>query len=428
LESPWVNVMAALAPPFPSPESSASGATWRKFTAECVGFASVPAVLGLIVAASVLVRSCMRKPARSGSAPPRAKALRYVSRIAVLLALGGAFALLSVGRHGIHMASEKVGEAADDARSVADLGTTLSLSAKHAAHTVDVMTANCTDTDVQKQLQGLQGVLASVANRSKSFETSAARLPHHLDSARSTVDKVKGLAILGLALPSIVSLLCCLLVAYLVRMTQKNRSSSGCCNSCIVRTMGMFIFAPTILIIALATSCEYFLASATGSFCKGVDTNVLTYTHHFARGFTYNVTSFYITGKGNNPLLADVRDANSSLADALDLVAGIPIGTCLDQGVKTGVNQQLSKAVDTIGAVERIASPAHIYPYYTTVVHEEVCATFVSSVGWLMLSQFVLGIVCLPVLACMADAFFEHHAAARSRARDACATERLTGV
>jgi len=166
-----------------------------------------------------------------------------------------------------------------------------------------------------------------------------------------------------------------------------------------------------VLVVAALTASELGAGVAMGSFCKDADTNTLTAIHHFGDGLAYNVSRYYITGEGSNALTDELQHATATVALIGQQLGATEVRRFFVQecGAPAAPDSLASLIASTSGplhSLDTMLSPAHVYPYYRSAVHESACTTMVSGLGWLIVSQIAVGLLFLPVLSCMADSFF----------------------
>jgi len=189
-------------------------------------------------------------------------------------------------------------------------------------------------------------------------------------------------------------------------------SYSGKCSGSEIRTCSSILFAPTILAVALASTCEMWMGIATGSFCINAEANELALAQHSygTASVEYQLGLYYFAQNSTNPLLENLDQAamyvnrvNSTLAAVQQLIY-LNCGTRVNKLV-TGLQADFTVANTTITFADNLLSQQHISPYYQAVVPEGVCQKLVSGVGWLIVFQLITGLLCLPWLAAAAIRF-----------------------
>jgi hypothetical protein len=255
----------------------------------------------------------------------------------------------------------------------------------------------------QQQLEGYRALV-------DEYNADMQGIPEKLGHVQSSLDDLSEFGMYGLMAPLALVLLCCFAILLVACATRSTRGS-GRCSNCCIRSLGPVLFAPAILVAGAVTALEFGLGLATASFCKDVDTNALTYIQHFGGDLTYNVSRYYISDVGTNPLLDQLREVNqsaSTLQSTVDRFGSQVSAQCTEA---LPAVQSLAEALDAVHApldkVADLLSPSNVYPLYQKGIHEDACQTLVSGLGWLVLFQCVVGIVCLPALTCMADKFLD---------------------
>lgn len=409
LESPWVKAMGIFAPSFPAPGSSESSEAFRHFALACAGGATVLALTGAIAAVGVLLRSCCCFGRRAQRVQPSVKPLTCAGFMTLALTFAGMFAYLLVGHKGVDLTMDSVGRAVSDVSSAAEQGRTLSALGEEASVALNSTIPKCKGS-AQPFLQQFQKQLETYRELVGQYNNDMQDIPEQLRHLHSSLNEVSELGMYSLVAPLALVLLCCFAIVLVACATRSTRGS-GRCSNCCIRSLGPVLFAPAILIVGAATAVEFGFGLAFASFCKDADTNALTYLQHFGGNVTYNVSRYYISDVGTNPLLDQLHEANETtlrLQMAVNQFGGHVVDVCPDAGLAVkNISATLEAVHAPLSQVDHLLSPAHVYPLYKMAVHEDACQTVVSGLAWLVLFQYVVGIVCLPTLTCMADKFLE---------------------
>lgn len=410
LESPWVKVMAALAPQFPSPDDSESSEVWRHFALACAGGAAVLAGLGVVATLAVLLRSCCCY-SRMPQARPSSKPMLCGGVLTFILAVAGICAYLLVGRKGVTTATDEISKAIGDITSARDQGLVLAALGAQLSGNLSLAAPLCQQAPgVQAALAAVQAQIDGYRSTVDEYNTDMQDIPGKLSDVKSALHTVSDLTLYGLGIPLALVLLCCTAIVVVGCATRCRAEGSGRCSNCCIKSLGLLLFAPAILVVAAVSAGEFGAGLALGSFCKDVDTNTLTYVHKFATGgIAYNATRFYINGTGSNPLLDQLEDANQTLNNLKTTLAqdGPTIAAACTPQLVSNISATLAETQEPLNTWGRLLSPEHIYPYYKTSVREDACKTLLSGLGWLVVFQYIVGLVCLPALVCSADKFLD---------------------
>lgn len=177
-----------------------------------------------------------------------------------------------------------------------------------------------------------------------------------------------------------------------------------------------------ILFVAVISAAEVAVGIGASLFCRNVDENVLSYVDYYLTnktgmsaeqsGMVLNLTTFYINGSVPSPLaikavtlrkyvsaiyqyyntsnVKDNRDAPGSVCPALSDISPSKI---------------LLPVKYTLRNITRLLKASNIYPYYDGVVHQVMCGSVVATLGWTVVTQAIVGLVCFPACAVLTHRF-----------------------
>merc|ERR1740120_516362 len=77
--------------------------------------------------------------------------------------------------------------------------------------------------------------------------------------------------------------------------------------------------------------------------------------------------------------------------------------------------QVIPPVKDTLREIKRLLRASNIYPYYDGVVHQVVCGSVVDTLGWTVVTQAIVGLVCFPVCAVLTHRFLSSWADWKSK-------------
>lgn len=424
LESPWGHAIGLLAPSFPAP--TASDEEWRRFAAACLIGALIFAAAGVLAALAVLMGSCCCL-GRWPLARPSAKPLVRLGLFTLALTAAGAFAYFLVGQQGVQTATDQLDRLVADVRLASKQGAELAALGLQLSQTLNATIAHCPKAvqqvlqSTQEQVEGYRAVMAD-------YNADIKGIPDRLADGQSALQTFSRLGIFGLGVPLALVSLCCAAIVLIVCATRTTQGS-GRCSSGYIRSLGPLLFVPSILVITCASAGEFSLGLGLGSFCKDADKNVLTYIKHFAGAnhlgeVAYNTSAYYVKAEGSSPLLDQLAQANTTmlaLSEQLKTYGDTVATQCKDEKAVQNMTAVVSSAQAPLEAWGRLLSPQNVYPYYQSMVHKDACATAVSGLAWLVVSQYIVGLFCLPWLVCKADKFFGQWVLWQA----SCATRRL---
>merc|ERR1712039_78230 len=119
----------------------------------------------------------------------------------------------------------------------------------------------------------------------------------------------------------------------------------------------------------------------------------------------FNMTRYYIAGVGSNPALVVLGSAESALGvceDWMGKYKGIISKTC-PMWQPWNITLNLQAVVVSLKETKTLLAPSQIYPRYELAVHNLLCGSAVSGVGWVATLEALLSILCLPALVCSAS-------------------------
>jgi len=404
----WVKLLHSLGPSFPS--ATASDDEWHSFVYQCFHVPAGLAIVGVVAALAVLVMSCCcgcgrRNPTRRpSSCLPLVMAILTAAVIvcgSLLFWYNAAPAAASMGTT-IDKAIGDIKSAYADGVGVqtttASLQTdlagleTLCVAAKPI---VDPLKAQATELD------------ATIALYIEKIQPIAGNLTSWKQGeGHEIVDIMSMLA----TVPFVLTLLCVVAVFFGVCCTRAT-DGSGKCTGCCVKSMGPLVFAPAILLVALCSAGEFGFAIASSSFCNNPDVHFLAVVD-FASGSSNStasqVSSYYVTGKGENPLANQLNTSATQLAEVEQQVTSQQPAIAKACPTWKGYDQLKSDLDTTKQDVDKgqaLLTPQNIYPYYHEVVHTFLCDDVVVGLGWLVVFQAIVACVMLPCLICLSERF-----------------------
>uniref|UniRef100_A0A7S2KZF4 Protein tweety homolog n=1 Tax=Zooxanthella nutricula TaxID=1333877 RepID=A0A7S2KZF4_9DINO len=408
LEDPWVKVLSQLAPQFP-PAGTDSNEDWQHFAIMCLTASAIIVLVGAVVGLAVLMRSCCcfgRRP----TIQPSSKPVMCTSTLTLVLIAAGVFAYLAVGRKGMTDAVTQVDGLLGDVSTALQQGTALSQTGGNISAVFNATIPKCSTPEAKTQLESVAAQIETYRAAIEVYSTDVQALPKEVEDAKSGVNVLSLVVLYGFLGPLALVTVCCLAI-FVVVCTTRGAGGRGRCSSCCIRSLGAALFAPAVIAVAVLTGSELGVGVAMSSFCRDVDTNALTVMHQLGNEVAYNITCSYITGGCVNPLTREMQQANNSitlLGQQLQTaeVKHLLSKDCNAPTAPTELANLVASTSAPLSTLRSLLDPTHVYPYYNTIVRENACTTMVSGLGWLVLSQIVVGLVFLPTLTCMADTFF----------------------
>jgi len=432
LETPWVNLLAQIAPSFPPPPEGTGpwyrDPTFETFEAKCATVPLVLILLGITIAFIVL---CCPTDVPIGRRR-KTTCLRCKGGMTLVLSFLGLAIYVVWGWQGYSSVKRHLGLLAADVDKAVSSGNNIERLGAQAVDTFNASLPSCSE-EMQLYLMPMQSHMDDLVAAIEEYNEDIQNIPEHLHLAEQFLDDLphqqfhfKSLSIpgLGMAAPIAPLLIVVLGVLFLianVKITACVRANCCACFNvcfarielCFLRKIGTLVFAPMIVLVATAAAVEIGGASALGSFCQNVDSNMLEYIHRLSGNTSFEVSRYYIQGNCSNPLLERVQNANTTLQQVVQEVGQTKTkieAACADKGLVDNILMELSAMQEPISDLQVLLSAQHMYPYYVTMVHEKACGSMVAGLGWLVSLQYLIGVICLPLLICAADTYFQEQA------------------
>jgi len=164
-----------------------------------------------------------------------------------------------------------------------------------------------------------------------------------------------------------------------------------------------------ILLIASSASLGLLLGTGVASVCASPVETLVSYPGHIF-GFDsrpFNVTRFYLQGKGELEALTNLGEANGLLSDLHSKLGQYSEGmaeTCLGWMAAVGALEPNLKSVqDNLAGCRQLISPANIYPFFEQTVHGNLCGSTLRALSCSVLTQVAVGFFGLPMLVASAQ-------------------------
>jgi len=244
------------------------------------------------------------------------------------------------------------------------------------------------------------------------YNKMIADIQDYLESAPSKVEEMhksfkrcrEWLAYVPLMPTILVTLLCAGMVmeAVVVRLTDRSAIAH---DVDITLRVAAFLFALGILSIAIVGAAEWLIATFLSLFCMDADQSVVNLVENSNYTDAYNITRHYVYGDVLNPIMQNVQLTDKMIFDLMNAYSGIPsalkaVGEFVIDCPVTKFFHVSALAKDVRSFVQGVAplfDNAHIYPYYRMIIREGMCGSFVDGLGWILLAQLIVGLVCFPL-------------------------------
>jgi hypothetical protein len=335
----------------------------------------------------------------------------------------GSIACWESGGKSFLTATHQFDRLVDDLNSAVDRGNALNFSGTDILTRLDQLQDLCPKQVygiIESQLAKTRGQLKDVLTEVRTFTRDIEPLAQNLTDVHKHSAEVTWLTEGGLAVPMVLVTASCFIITLATLATRGcgGRHMAECNDCCLIRLGALFI-ASTVLLATLVAAGETTTGVVVGSFCANVDANALAYAQYgMGEGsVAFQATSHYITGAGDNPLdepldkAGNYTDSANKTLAKFDEQYGVQIQAFCQNWVAAPVYQDVSDVFANISATKTLVSRTNVYPYYRDFVQEDMCNTVITGLGWLVVIQLVVGLFFLPVVACMAGAFFTNWAA-----------------
>jgi hypothetical protein len=423
--TPWVNFFRTLGgnDDFPSPTADEN--TLHSFFQSAFIVPGILVILCLLLSAVLLCYLCCHRPKRGspGMAKPSSKPVVFVTLLTIVLIVVATLGCWATGGKSLDTAHDQLSSMVDDLDTLQKTSDKLNSTGIHIKDQLDLLKTQCTPA----VRQGLEAAIANTKAQLQEYLDVVSDVRDIIDPLAANLTDARdqsngfgaGFAALGLSLPALLVASACAVIFLSVMATRGcGGESLARCNDCCMRLSAIFIVI-SVLIAGLAASGETATGILSASFCHDPDANTLEYAKHAFRADSeaYQATSYYITGQGTNPLKQQLDEAQSNVTavgaqfDTFDKTFGTQIQQFCKGWTTATVQQDLGNLTQEIKNMYPIVERDNIYPYYNKIVHEDACTTVIAGLGWLVVVQLLVGMVCLPVLACLSVSFFTKWAA-----------------
>lgn len=404
----WVEVMQRLGKEFPSPYSSE--AVWKSFFIRCSTVPGIILGLGFLLTMFVLCSGCCcrRDRVRRRRAPWCCPSFS-LGLLSVVLVLAGALIYWETGSKALNTAQIELQNALDNITEAAAQGSKMKGVGSEMLKNLDGIPSTCPaiiKSRVKKEVEKISSQVKTFTGVVDSFDDLVQPLPEKVKGVKDHADGMAELTAAGLLAPLALVLLSCLIVILAVCC-----SCTGQCGGCCLRSLGPLLMAPTVLVITLAAAVQLEIGVVTSSFCEDVDSNALAFIGKYVgyESEEYQLSRYYITGQGDNPLLMDLSNASQQLALANQSITsyGSEVeALCSWRGLEE-LKKGTAQAQAALEFGNLLLSPQNVYPYYDHAVRQDLCRTTMIGLFWLVLFQVIVGLLLLPMLVCVGSGYLE---------------------
>jgi hypothetical protein len=334
----------------------------------------------------------------------------------------GSFACWVSGGQSFNTAIDQLNRAAKDMDSAVTTGKTLNSTGQSMLKELDKLNTQCSPEVlalIEPQLAPTVAQLKQFLLQISQYIESVSPLSTRIDDVQGDTGDLGWVSALVFALPLGLVAAGCVII-FLAVMATRGFGGAGMarCNDCCLTRCGSPLITLAVFIAAIIAAAECAFGVAAASFCSNADENVLAYSQNFFGADTDQqiALTYYVTGTGSNPYNSMLIEGKDSINEANDTFASLDIyeeaikANC-DGWTKAGVMQDIQQIDPEIDSALVLISRENIYPYYDTLMHDDMCSTVIVGLGWLVVCQLVVGLIFLPVLSLLSASFFTKWAA-----------------
>jgi len=410
----WLGRNAKFPPPNDSDENV------RSFVQTTITIPVIIIVLGFLIAFVLFVYLCCCHRANHRNRPvkPSSKPVLILAIVAFAVMTIATFGCWATGGQSFNTAKDQLSHAVVDLKSATTQGNKLNATGSAILKHLDLLYASCPAAAIatlKAQLDPTVKDLKTYIAQINQYTAEVAPLASKLHDVHSHSKETGALIASGLALPMLLVGASCIII-FLAVLATRGCGGSGMakCNDCCLIRLGSLFIASSVFLAAAISGSEMYVGVVTGVFCTNADANVLSYAKNaFGNSSVeYEAASYYIIGAGVNPLnktLFDagqmVRKSNKTFMD-MEQQYGTLIQSVCNGWTATEINQGMHDISADIAIGLQLVNVDNIYPYYDEIIHEDMCETVVGGLGWLVVCQLLVGLLCLPALAMMSASFF----------------------
>jgi len=408
--SSWVHSLSQLAPDQPQRFSSDA---LLDYTTSALPLPLVLASMAFLVALLVpsVLQCCLPKIRSPSAGPP------WRLNIAAGLATICFWAIALISSHqtvsnSLTVAFSVLDHSAETVERATSLAQAFRASGEAVVADLQRLQTDC-PASVQDYVSGsvakivgeVQGYLADIEQLTMALKQMPEQIDWFTENAQELGELVSGL----ITVPASLVFLCFVaLCGTLVLSEFSGRRCARRCAGCEMPLVSWVCVMPAILAVGAAAACQLLIAISVAGLCPSADETVLDQAKVFlgSNSTEFSTIKYYVIGSGPNPLMEDLADAQVEIVEAMDWVQNYGAAltqTCPAWGKEGVAVLNLQTIQYSMNETERLLAPGHIYPYYDETIHETFCRSIPEDMALVALLQALLGLVCLPLLACTAS-------------------------
>jgi len=401
-------------------------------------------VASLIIAFVTMVRLLCCSPKLQNKRGKSVAPSLVWALLSFVVVIVGLIIFMATAQRGFAQTNDVLNDLSADVGNASSVASSLNMSLVHLQTNIHKLQETCPDlpasarqslnSEVQSVLAELEAAAGGLSTYTNQLEAIAGEMD---DLTSGRAQEIQSLSSGILSLPLIFVTLTCAFMTTILLGTSCLGHGSNCakCQDIFFFKIGSIGLSLTILVVAVISTGQLASGIAISSFCGDIDGNMMIvlnnsigegsdfYAQHGSH--VYNATTYYITGKGQNPFEDELKNASTTLAEANDTLSQLKdllnteavhqsCGDAFSDPVNA-INSDIANAFDqTQVSVILLSRNETIYPLYQEAMHKAVCGEVINGLGWLSLFQFVVGVLCLPCLSCTVASFVHRRAYERT--------------
>jgi len=462
----WVSTFFGLASSdsFPPPGTTKKEAV--DFVRENALWPAVLVVLGLIVGIVTFVCLCCspgmgeerdlktaRRPSRLGSRGERYARLpreevQDEPSVCPMLSVAGATLVLNLiliaqrsatYRVTTGIADETTDHLLRDIRTVEQQASVINRTVRELEYRLRIAPQSCRgvgDGTKQTMMDKADGAMDQYCDKVEDFYKQIKPLPTKVEEAKEFMHRFFPWLKWGPLIPVIAMTLVNAFMVLEAVLTRCFGTSTLAREEDLAMHFAAVLFFLVIVFVAAISAAEVAVGIAASLFCDNVDDNILQYGAFFLTNHTnlpaserelmMNLSTFYISGRGTSPLNTKAMTLKKYvkaiiLYYKLDVIQDnkqAPQEIC-PAFQNISASDVLLPAKYTLHNMSQILRASNIYPYYHGVVHEIFCGSIIATLGWTVITQAIVGLICFPACAILTHRFLSSWAVWKSRSEQA---------
>lgn len=440
VETNWVKYLSFLAIGVSEfPAAGASTPEMKQFVLNCAAVPLVIVALGVSATISAFARMiCCRPKTRRDSPQPSVKPSVGFTLLAFVLVVVGACLFAGPGLGSLDTARNQLDNIFADFDEANVLGQNLSSTAQALQQNINDVYPFCPNITwpyVNESLAPLQAAVGIFAEQMDQFNEQVLMVPEKFAVVRNNYDDFIPLFEVFLGVPTaLVTVACALMLTSVLTSRLFCGPTMTRFTDCFVLRIGGVFLIVTIFLVTLASSAQLLVGIGTAVFCKDADANVISHVNYnFLGQFEAQLTTYYVGGRGGNPLEMQLAFASDELDSVMVNISDYTdsIKLVCPGWTSTNITSNLNATQGVIAQAQTFISADNIYPYYDKMVHHDICDTCLQGLSWLAIFQTVAGLCVLPCVAEATASFLGRWAAwqdwRRESAAAALAADRAAG-